>query len=743
MIGNDRYPNLPADRQLQKAVNDARAMGNALQQLGFSVVRGENLSREQIVDHIVRFTRAIKPGDVALVFFAGHGVSLSGANYLLPADIPLPQQGEEIRVRNMALGESDLVADIQAAKPRVLIMVLDACRDNPFRQAGLTRSVGSQAGLSRSREAEGVFTIYSAGFGQAALDRLGDGDRSPNSVFTRVLIPALARTDAHLADIVIDMREEVARLAATIGHEQYPAYYDQTRGGRIFLRPQGSPPAPQAPAVAAAAPVVRHRRHPQVRQQPVPASAPANPGPGPTGVPRAVTVARATELPRCSLFVDAAAPGRGNGSLKSPFRSIAEGVAAASPGTAICVAEGTYREEIKPGEKHLTFAGGFQRGFAARDSATYVTRAVGNGRGSFIRYEDPAPKGDARTVIDGFDISGYSQAIVREHWESQRFDVTNNHIHDNRCVDDKLAGSGLSATNISGRIEGNVFRNNSCGRGGAIFTNDDLKENTVTIESNLIDNNHGTEPETSHGGAVYVFGTTLRITGNLFTRNSVTKWGGALFVGADVGSGQKTNAIAELERLSRQQRRCRRRRIVLRRKRAPAAAITKSMTAIAAAISISTAGRLPVPPRRAFDHLTNINAKAVGCKGPGPGVRIDAGSGAPDNYSFINAIFWGNKPNEDIAANCDTNCGNVRINISHSMVQTRYGANGLPREFRRRHHCAGRPDVRRSGERTLSSQVGDRPLDAERLCPRCSNEPIDRQGRRQADRGLASRWRSQ
>jgi uncharacterized caspase-like protein len=244
VIGNDRYPNLPADRQLQKAVNDARGMSEALQRLGFNVIRGENLGRIQMVDSIVRFTRTIKPGDIALVFFAGHGVSLSGANYLLPADIPLPSQGEEIRVRNMALGESDVAADIQAAKPRVLIMVLDACRDNPFRQAGLTRSVGNQAGLSRSREAEGVFTIYSAGFGQAALDRLGDGDRSPNSVFTRVLIPALARTDAHLADIVIDMREEVARLAATINHEQYPAYYDQTRGGRLYLA--GRPAAADA-----------------------------------------------------------------------------------------------------------------------------------------------------------------------------------------------------------------------------------------------------------------------------------------------------------------------------------------------------------------------------------------------------------------------------------------------------------------------------------------------------------------
>jgi hypothetical protein len=675
VIGNDRYPNLPADRQLQKAVNDARAMGDALQRLGFSVIRGENLSRAQIVDHIVRFTRAIKPGDTALVFFAGHGVSLSGANYLLPADIPLPSQGEEIRVRNMALGESDLVADIQAAKPRVLVMVLDACRDNPFRQAGLTRSVGNQAGLSRGREAEGVFTIYSAGFGQAALDRLGDVDRSPNSVFTRVLIPALARTDAHLADIVIDMREEVARLAATIGHEQYPAYYDQTRGGRIYLTQQTRPAPP--PAIAAAPPVAPAPPRPQ----PAPATAPAPSAPpsGQRSAPRWVTVARATELPRCNVFVDANA-GRGNGSVQSPFRSIGEAVAAANPGAAICVAEGTYREEIRPQEKHLIFAGGFQRGFERRDSATFITRAVGNGRGSFIRYEDPAPKGDARTVIDGFDISGYSQAIVREHYESQRFDVSNNHIHDNRCVDDKLAGGGLSLNNITGRIEGNVFRNNACGRGGAIFTNDDTKENTVTIEGNLIDNNHGVEPETSHGGAVYVFGTTLRITANLFTRNSVTKWGGGLFIGADIGSGQKTDA-----RLNWNVYRGNSAGIAGGGMFCDESAMCRSYHEVydgnCGGNIYLDSGPAEGPTVARFDHLTSINARAPGCKGPGPGVRIDAGSGAPDNYSFINAIFWGNKPNEDIAANCDSNCGGVRINISHSMVQTRYGANGLKVNF--------------------------------------------------------------
>ncbi|MBI4274202.1 MAG: caspase family protein, partial [Rhizobiales bacterium] len=100
VIGNDRYPNLPADKQLSKAVNDARAIGNALEKIGFSVIRGENLDRRGMVDRLFTFTQKIQPGDMAVVFYAGHGVAISGGNYLLPTDMPLPQPGEEPRVRN-------------------------------------------------------------------------------------------------------------------------------------------------------------------------------------------------------------------------------------------------------------------------------------------------------------------------------------------------------------------------------------------------------------------------------------------------------------------------------------------------------------------------------------------------------------------------------------------------------------------------------------------------------------------
>ncbi|MGE4247026.1 MAG: caspase domain-containing protein [Parvibaculaceae bacterium] len=234
VIGNDAYANLPPDKQLKKAVNDSRAVGDALEKIGFTVIRGENLDRQGMIDRIFDFTQKVQPGDTALVFYAGHGVAIGGGNFLLPADVRSANPGEEARVRNMAIGEADIIADLQERKAQVSVLILDACRDNPFRQPG-TRSAGQDRGLARVTEAQGVFAIYSAGFGQSALDSLGEGDAAQNSVFTRVLVPALEKPGVHLADLMIDVRQEVAALAASVGREQDPAYYDQSRGGRIFL----------------------------------------------------------------------------------------------------------------------------------------------------------------------------------------------------------------------------------------------------------------------------------------------------------------------------------------------------------------------------------------------------------------------------------------------------------------------------------------------------------------------------
>lgn len=390
--------------------------------------------------------------------------------------------------------------------------------------------------------------------------------------------------------------------------------------------------------------------------------------------PRAVERARTTAIPGCTVFVDAASPAD-KGTAQQPHRTIAAAVAAAPDGAVICVAAGVYAESLSPGEKAFTLAGGFQRGsnFTVRDSAAYVSKAQGKG-GSFIRYEDPAPKGDQRTVIDGFEITGYSQAILRDAYYSQKFDVTNNYIHDNTCADQSQAGGGFALNNVSGRIAGNVFKKNACGRGGAGFLNDSTNENKVAIERNLVDANAGTEPDASHGGALYLFANKLHVTANTFTRNTVTRWGAGLYVGASVGSGQTTTATLSWN--------------VYMHNSAGIAGGGMFCDDGAACVSrheiyyrncggnvFLDSGGFGATTAK-FDHMTNVGALDVGCKAPGPGVQIERAADAPDAYSFANAIFWGNASGMDFAVSCDANCGNVKVNVSHSLVETKYMKNG-------------------------------------------------------------------
>jgi formylglycine-generating enzyme required for sulfatase activity len=252
VIGNDRYANLSDREQLRKAVNDARAVSGVLRQIGFDVVSGENLGRQAMIDKLDETARRLSAGDTVFFFFAGHGVAVDGANYILPADVPDVEKGQVTRLTGAAVREEDVTAALLRAGARVAVVVLDACRDNPF-GAG-TRGVGGERGLAPHEPPSGVFTFYSASRGQAALDRLSSDDGNPNSVFTRVLVPALTRPGLDLPALAVGVREEVARIAQTAGHPQRPAYYDETVGGQVYLAglPQGGGKPQREPASEAA-----------------------------------------------------------------------------------------------------------------------------------------------------------------------------------------------------------------------------------------------------------------------------------------------------------------------------------------------------------------------------------------------------------------------------------------------------------------------------------------------------------
>src|ERR1700720_1363945 len=224
VIGNDDYKNVP---KLQKAVNDARAMGDTLKQLGFTVMVAENQNRQQFSQSLLAFDNAVGPGDTAFFFYAGHGFEIAGQNYLLPTDVPAATEGQEELVRDASVLADRIVERLQNKKVRTSILVFDACRNNPFERSG-TRAVAGGGGLApMSQLPEGVFSVFSAGPRQTALDRLSNNDDNPNSVFTRIFAKELLQPGQNLVQVAQRTRRLVSEMAETVRHKQIPVYFDQ------------------------------------------------------------------------------------------------------------------------------------------------------------------------------------------------------------------------------------------------------------------------------------------------------------------------------------------------------------------------------------------------------------------------------------------------------------------------------------------------------------------------------------
>ena len=115
---------------------------------------------------------------------------------------------------------------------RTTVVVLDACRNNPFERAG-TRSVGGAGGLAAMSE-EGAFVIYSASENQTALDYASDDDKDPNSVFTRFFVKELETPGLSLVQVAKRTQASVTALARKVKHNQRPAYYDEIVGDVVL-----------------------------------------------------------------------------------------------------------------------------------------------------------------------------------------------------------------------------------------------------------------------------------------------------------------------------------------------------------------------------------------------------------------------------------------------------------------------------------------------------------------------------
>src|SRR3979490_705240 len=147
VVGNSAYKNVAP---LPNPAVDARSMAKMLRNVGFDVVEGSNLTRDKMTEKLLDFGKRAENADVAVFFYAGHGIAISGTNYLLPVDADIKS---EMDVKLGAAINIDLTLDQTMSDAKVKLVFLDACRDNPFAakiksSASSTRSVSVQTGLA-------------------------------------------------------------------------------------------------------------------------------------------------------------------------------------------------------------------------------------------------------------------------------------------------------------------------------------------------------------------------------------------------------------------------------------------------------------------------------------------------------------------------------------------------------------------------------------------------------------------
>ncbi len=253
VIGNAEYRQVP---KLRNSEADANAVARLVQRLGFDTMLARNLDRRGMNETVNAFLESIEGGTEVVIYYAGHGVEVQGSNYLLPTDIPALNPDQERLLRTEGVNLTQLMQDVESRSARMALVILDACRENPFPKVG-TRSAGNtRGGLGRVDPPQGSFVIFAAGAGELAIDNLGPQDRDPNGLFTRRLLTLMNEEGLELRNLVRRLRNDVSEAAqALAGRSQVPSYYDGMRGEFYFRPPRLGAEAPQTACDRAVDPV--------------------------------------------------------------------------------------------------------------------------------------------------------------------------------------------------------------------------------------------------------------------------------------------------------------------------------------------------------------------------------------------------------------------------------------------------------------------------------------------------------
>lgn len=230
VIGNDNYKELP---RLKRATNDAREVGKAMEKIGFEVTPALNLGRADTLDAVNKLASSVFEGDTVFIFFAGQAFNAGGGDYVLPIDVPALSDMGSLVTASLSLEQ--IVAPIKARRPARVVLVVDGCRDNPFKDAAARGGLAPLSSTQTSDIWDGVFVLFSAGIGQVAMESLSSADTDPNSLFTRFFIKSVGKPGQTLNELTVDLRRNVTALAKDASVNQTPAYYDQLPDAYVLV----------------------------------------------------------------------------------------------------------------------------------------------------------------------------------------------------------------------------------------------------------------------------------------------------------------------------------------------------------------------------------------------------------------------------------------------------------------------------------------------------------------------------
>ena len=191
VIGNKDYTSMSS---LKNPLNDARDMSKILREKGFEVIALENASQLEMEQAITKFSRKISSGKgVGLFYYAGHGVEVHGVNYLIPSNANIPSIDF---VKSKTVSVESLLSAMERANNRFNILILDACRSNPFGRGG--------GGLASINNVTGIFVAYATAPGKIAQD--GEGR---NGLFTEYLKQYINQEGLKIEEVFKEVGREV------------------------------------------------------------------------------------------------------------------------------------------------------------------------------------------------------------------------------------------------------------------------------------------------------------------------------------------------------------------------------------------------------------------------------------------------------------------------------------------------------------------------------------------------------